>query len=86
MDHQKEYYLSYDVTGKLEFCGDASLKKRMLDVKPKLCLFGHIHNCEDITNAGTMKLSISDTIYSNGSVVTDRKFGKLSSNGNQFEI
>ena len=41
---------------------------------------------EDIINAGTMKLSISDTIYSNGSVVTDGKFGKLSSNGNIFEI
>ena len=78
--------LSFDVTGKLEFCGDTSLKKRMLDVNPKLCLFGHIHNSEDITNAGTMKLSIGDTIYSNGSVVTDGKFGKLSSNGNQFEI
>jgi hypothetical protein len=37
-------------------------------------------------NAGTMKLSVSDTIYSNGSVVTDRKFGKLSSNGNIIEI
>jgi hypothetical protein len=33
-----------------------------------------------------MKLSVSDTIYSNGSVVTDRKFGKLSSNGNIIEI
>jgi len=78
--------LSYDVTGKLEFCGDTSLKKRMLDLKPKLCLFGHIHNSEDIINAGTMKLSIGDTIYSNGSVVTDGKFGKLSSNGNIIEI
>ena len=78
--------LSYDVTGKLEFCGDSSLKKRMLDVNPKLCLFGHIHNCEDIINAGTRKLSTHDTVYSNGSVVTDRKFGKLTSNGNIFEI
>ena len=78
--------LSYDVTGKLEFCGDSSLKKRMLDVNPKLCLFGHIHNCEDIINAGTRKLSTHDTVYSNGSVVTDRKFGKLTSNGNTFEI
>ena len=58
----------------------------MLDLKPKLCLFGHIHNCEDIINAGIMKLSMRDTIYSNGSVVTDGKFGKLSSNGNIIEI
>ena len=78
--------LSYSRENVLEFCGDASLKKRMLDLKPKLCLFGHIHNSEDIINAGTMKLSISDTIYSNGSVVTDRKFGKVMSNGNIFEI
>jgi len=55
-------------------------------LKPKLCLFGHIHNCQDIINAGTMKLSNHDTIYSNGSVVTDGKFGKVMSNGNVFEI
>jgi hypothetical protein len=58
----------------------------MLSLNPKLVCFGHIHNCEDIINAGTMKLSVSDTIYSNGSVVTDGKFGKLSSNGNIFEL
>jgi hypothetical protein len=29
---------------------------------------------------------ISDAQFSNGSVVTDGKFGKLSSNGNVFEI
>lgn len=79
--------LSYNFSsGELEFCGDLSLKKRMLNIKPKLCLFGHIHNSEDVINAGTMKLSMCDTIYSNGSVVTDGKFGKLSSNGNIFEI
>lgn len=79
--------LSYNFSsGELEFCGDLSLKKRMLNIKPKLCLFGHIHNSEDVINAGTMKLSMCDTIYSNGSVVTDGKFGKLSSNGNVFEI
>ena len=78
--------ISEDRDGKLEFCGDTSLKKHMLDLKPKLCLFGHIYNCEDIINAGTMKLSVSDTIYSNGSVVTDGKFGKLSSNGNVIFI
>jgi Icc-related predicted phosphoesterase len=78
--------LSYNRQNELEFCGDNSLMKRMLDLKPKLCLFGHIHNCEDIINAGTKKLSIRDTIFSNGSVVTDGKFGELSSNGNIFDI
>ena len=32
------------------------------------------------------KLSICDTWFSNGSVVTDGKFGKLTSNGNIIEI
>lgn len=78
--------LSYNRENKLEFCGDTALRKRLIDINPKLVCFGHIHNCKDIINAGTRKLSISDTIYSNGSVVTDGKFGKLSSNGNIFEI
>lgn len=78
--------LAYHQLNCLEFCGDEALRKRMYLLNPKLCLFGHIHNGEDIINAGTMKLSIGDTIYSNGSVVTDGKFGKLSSHGNKFEI
>ena len=78
--------LSYSRENVLEFCGDEALRKRMYLLNPKLCLFGHIHNNEDIINAGTMKLSNHDTIYSNGSVVTDGKFGKLSSHGNTFEI
>jgi Icc-related predicted phosphoesterase len=78
--------LSYNRLNQLEFCGDKALKKRLININPKLVCFGHIHNCDDIINAGTMKLSIRDTIYSNGSVVTDGKFGKLSSNGNVFEL
>jgi Icc-related predicted phosphoesterase len=78
--------LSYNRENQLESCGDSALMKRLLDINPKLVCFGHIHNCKDIINAGTRKLSIRDTIYSNGSVVTDGKFGKLSSNGNIFEI
>jgi Icc-related predicted phosphoesterase len=67
-------------------CGCSALKKRVLKIEPKLFLSGHIHNCEDIINAGTLKLSSYKTIFSNGSVVTDGKFGKLSSNGNILEI
>ena len=78
--------LAYHQLNCIEFCGDEALRKRMYLLNPKLCLFGHIHNNEDIINAGTMKLSNHDTIYSNGSVVTDGKFGKLSSHGNIFEI
>ena len=78
--------LAYHQLNCIEFCGDEALRKRMYLLNPKLCLFGHIHNNENIINAGTMKLSNHDTIYSNGSVVTDGKFGKLSSHGNTFEI
>lgn len=78
--------LSYSPSNILEFCGCSALKKRMLEIEPKLCLFGHIHNTEDIINAGYIKLSEYKTIFSNGSVVTDGKFGKLTSNGNIFKI
>lgn len=78
--------LSYNKKNELEFCGCSALKKRVLKLQPSLCLFGHIHNFEDIINAGTMKLSEYKTIFSNGSVISDGKFGKLSSHGNVFEL
>lgn len=78
--------LTYNRDRETEMCGDSALKKRILKLQPKLVLFGHIHNYKDIINAGTVKLSICDTIFSNGSVVTDNEFGKLSSNGNVFDI
>ena len=78
--------LSTDRYGGIERCGDKSLLNRVMEVNPKLCLFGHIHNCLDIINQGTRKLSGLDTIFSNGSVVKDGRFGKLSSHGNVFEI
>lgn len=77
---------SYDRENNLECCGDKSLLNRILEVQPAYSLFGHIHNCKDIVNAGIQKLSICDTIFSNGSVVTDGRFGKLSSNGNLITI
>lgn len=78
--------LSYSKDHKLEYCGCNALKRHILSrIKPKFCLFGHIHNCEDIINAGILKLSDYPTIFSNGSVVTDGKFGKLTSNGNILE-
>jgi hypothetical protein len=39
-----------------------------------------------LVNAGTRTIPGLDTIFSNGSVVTDGKFGRLSSQGNIFEI
>jgi Icc-related predicted phosphoesterase len=78
--------LSYNSKNLLEYCGCTALKKRMLNLEPRLHLFGHIHNCQEIINAGYTKLSNYKTIFSNGSVVTDGKFGKLTSHGNIFEI
>jgi len=74
---------SYNREGVLEMCGCKALNNHVLNrIKPKFCLFGHIHNNENIVNAGILKLSAHPTIFSNGSIVTDRKFGTLSSNGN----
>ena len=70
----------------LECCGDKSLLNRILEVQPSYHLFGHIHNNGDIINAGIQKLSNYTTLFSNGSVVTDRKFGILTSNGNTLYI
>jgi Icc-related predicted phosphoesterase len=76
-----------DFNNYIKPAGDVSLKRHVLErIKPKLVCFGHLHNNEDIINAGVVKLSAYDTIFSNGSVVTDGKFGKLSSNGNIIEI
>ena len=78
---------SYSREGVYERCGCNALKKHVLyRIKPKLMCFGHIHNHEDIINAGTLQLSDYNTIFSNGSVVTDGKFGKLSSNGNIIKL
>lgn len=77
--------LSYNRAGELEFCGCKALDRHITSrIKPKLVCFGHIHTMEGVRNAGV--LYENNIYYSNGSVVTDGKFGKLSSNGNLFEI
>ena len=78
--------LSYDRDNKLEMCGDLALKKRIKEIQPKLVCFGHIHNCDNITNQGYVKLADHNTIYSNGSIVTDGRFGQINNNGNIFFI
>lgn len=78
---------SYNREGVYERCGCNALKKQVLNrIKPQLMCFGHIHNFEDIINQGTLKLSEYPTLFSNGSVVEDNRFGKLSSNGNIIEL
>ena len=76
--------LSHNKNHELEYCGDGALFKKVLEVKPKYHLFGHIHNSDDCYNQGIREFR--DTIFMNSSVVTDGKFGKLSSNGNIFKI
>jgi Icc-related predicted phosphoesterase len=72
-------------TGEWENCGCIALKQRIINIQPKLVCFGHIHNNGRFINAGT-KIE-NNIIYSNGSVLTDSKFGRgLSSNGNIFEF
>ena len=70
----------------IEFCGDKSLLNRILEIEPAYHLFGHIHNGGDIVNAGMRTRNTCETWFSNGSVVTDRKFGILTSNGNIITI
>lgn len=78
--------LSFDYNRTLEFCGCSALYKRIEHLNPKAMLFGHIHNHEKIVNAGVRKVPHLQTIFSNGSVVTDGKFGFLSSDGNIIEL
>lgn len=69
----------------LEYCGCATLRKRINDIEPKLFCFGHIHNNEDNINSGVLKYSNIKTLYSNGSVMTDARFSHgPTSNGNLF--
>ena len=76
--------LSYDRDGKLEKCGDNSLYKLIKRIQPRLVCFGHIHDNEDNYNQG--QVLRDGVMYSNGSCVTDGKMGKISSNGNIFNL
>ena len=79
--------LSYNRQNQLEMCGDLALTKRIFEVKPKLMLFGHIHNFKDIENQGISKYSKTPTVFSNGSCVEDGRFDYgLTSFGNILEI
>jgi len=79
--------LSYNREGVLEFCGCKSLLNRIKLVNPMLMCFGHIHNCDDIVNYGTRKYGNLRTIFSNASMVTDKKFDSGPYNqGNIIEL
>ncbi len=66
--------LAYSNTRKLEKCGDANLHKMIARIKPKLVLFGHIHDNHDNYNYGV--LSRNGVTYSNAAAVRDGAFSK----------
>lgn len=79
--------LSYSPQNVLEYCGCLALKKKILAIQPKLFCFGHIHTSNDVINAGYTKLAAYNTIFSNGSCVTDGRLDLgITSHGNIFEI
>jgi len=66
--------LSYDRMGKLEFCGDGALYKKILKINPKIHTFGHLHSNSDIINYGSRTIANVDTIFYNSSMVEDNNF------------
>ena len=66
----------------IELCGDNALLTVVHRLNLKLMCFGHIHNTGKIINAGIRTIAGKDTIFSNGIIVEDGKWGKLCSNGN----
>lgn len=76
--------LSHNFNHQLEYCGDSALLKKVLKIKPKYHIFGHIHDSENCYNQG---IRIKDNItFMNVSCVTDRKLNQISNNGLKFEI
>ena len=80
--------LTYNRENKLEMCGDKSLVTAVMRVKPKLVLFGHIHNFKDIENQGVSTYHrLPNTKFSNAPMVEDGKFSYgLTSFGNVFKL
>lgn len=71
----------------IEYCGCKELLNKCLEIKPKYVLFGHIHNNGEIINAGQFIPAGSNTLYSNGTAVTDRKFNEgITYHGFTFQI
>jgi Icc-related predicted phosphoesterase len=79
--------LATDYANNDEHCGCKALLKQVVNrIKPKMNLFGHIHNNDLNFNQGTLRLNIlPETLFSNGSVVKDREMNQLSCNGNILE-
>lgn len=70
----------------LEACGCLSLKKKILEIKPYLHCFGHIHSSRDTENAGTKTIPGLKTIFSNGASCMDGSKDRMTFNGNIIEL
>lgn len=64
--------LAEDRNHKLEYCGDKNLFNKVMKIKPKYHLFGHIHNNGNQINVG--QRIYNGTTFINSAAVTDRKF------------
>ena len=78
---------AYRSNSNAELAGCLNLFKKVHKLPDlKTHLFGHIHNSKDIKNQGFRRLPNLDVLFSNGSVVEDGRFGKLSTNGNIIDL
>lgn len=78
---------TYDHRNKVELVGCSALRKRVTKVQPRFMLFGHVHSCDDIRNAGTRAVAgLSRTLFSNGSCCDDGKMDRLTSNGSILDV
>ena len=77
--------LSIDRDNNLDQCGDSALWNHVMRAKPKVHIFGHIHNFKSCKNQGVFE---RDGIkFINASCVEDGKFEYgLTSNGVVFDI
>lgn len=64
--------LAEDRNHRLEYCGDKHLFNRVMKIKPKYHLFGHIHNNGNQINVD--QRVYNDITFVNSAAVTDRKF------------
>lgn len=78
--------LTHNHDGSIDVCGCPSLWSRVVELQPKLHLFGHIHNSGEIQNTGTKTVPYVKTVFSNGSCCVDRQFGKIFHPGNILDL
>ena len=70
--------------GNITSTGCKALLRHVKRIKPKFHIFGHLHDEEEISNAGTFKKNGEETLYINASVVNLKHY--LVNEGEIFEI